>query len=402
MKKQRQAQVFYHDKLAGYLFQEASEATRFVYDIDYLHSGHPAIAYTLPLQEKPFVHAAGLLPFFDNLVAEGWLEQAQKKILQKRAATRFELLLAYGHDCIGAVSVIDPEPAEITEALLDHTDPQEMALFTNRASLSGVQPKMTIIERDGKFFPSKFNELSTHIAKFFSREHDDLLLNEYMAMKAFKKLLPSDSVAELCLGEIENVTKNALIIKRFDRNNGQRIHFEEFNQLLGCVSSQKYDGAYENLSAFIMNNQQCLATENYRLFLRILAGLLIGNTDMHLKNFAMMHTPEGLRLSPSYDQVAAVLHGYNTLALSIAGTANFPIQLLKPRTVIRLGQSFGLSDAAITMAVTQLEKNLESAIEAVNMLDIDNLEFRNAFIKLMRKKWNGIFALIGKNLSKKR
>jgi len=75
---------------------------------------------------------------------------------------------------------------------------------------------------------------------------------------------------------------------------------------------------------------------------------------------------------------------------------------LKPGTVIRLGQSFGLSDAAITMAVTQLEKNLESAIEAVNMLDIDNLEFRNAFIKLMRKKWNGIFALIGKNLSKKR
>jgi len=394
-------QVYYFDQFVGYLRQEPGKQTSFCYDEHYIDSGGVAIAYTLPLKRTPFIYTAELPPFFDNLVAEGWLEQAQKKLLQKRAASRFELLLAYGHDCIGAVSVVDPEPAEITEKLLDHTDPQEMALFTNRASLSGVQPKMTIIERDGKFFPSKFNELSTHIAKFFSTDHDDLLLNEYMAMKAFQVLLPKDAVAELFFGEIENVTENALIIKRFDRQDGQRIHFEEFNQLMSYSSSQKYNGAYEDMSAFIMNNSKCLATENYRLFLRILAGFLIGNTDMHLKNFSMLHTAQGLRLAPSYDQVAAVLHGYKTLALSIAGTSNFSIDVLKPRTIIRLGQNFGLSDAAIMMAVRQLEKNLEAAIEVVGALDISSNDFKNIFIKLMRKKWNGIFALIGKHLLKK-
>ena len=394
-------QVYYHDQLAGVLRQETGGRVSFAYDIDYLHGKQPAIAYTLPVQEQPFTSAVGLPPFFDNLVAEGWLEQAQKKLLEKRSASRFELLLAYGHDCIGAVSIVDPEPAKITEKLLDHADPQEMALFMNRASLSGVQPKMTVIERNGKFFPSQFNELSTHIAKFSSKEHEGLLINEYVSMRAFQALLPNDSVAEVFFGEVENVAKSTLIIKRFDRNNGKRIHFEEFNQLLNHFSSQKYDSAYENMAVFIANNPSCLATENYRLFLRILAGILIGNTDMHLKNFAMMHTPEGLRLSPSYDQVSAVLYGYKALALSIAKTSNLPIDRLKARTIIRLGRAFSLSDAAIMMAIKQLEKNREIAIETVTALEISSVEFKSILINLMRKKWNGIFALIGQHLSKK-
>ncbi|MBP9726015.1 MAG: HipA domain-containing protein [Gammaproteobacteria bacterium] len=395
-------QVYYHDQFVGYLRQEPGSRVSFCYDESYLNSGAPAIAYTLPLQKNSFIYTADLPPFFDNLVAEGWLEQAQKKLLEKRAASRFELLLAYGHDCSGAVSVVDPEPAEITEKLLDHSNPQEMALLTNRASLSGVQPKMTVIARDGKFFPSKFNELSTHIAKFSSKEHDDLLENEYLSMQAFQALLPNDSVAELFFGEVENVAKSALLIKRFDRNNGQRIHFEEFNQLLGRASQKKYDGAYEDMSVFISNNTQCLITENYRLFLRILAGMLIGNTDMHLKNFSMIYTPHGLRLAPSYDQVSAVLYGYKTLALSVAGAANFAIDVLKPRSIIRLGRAYGLSDMAIDMAVKQLAKNLPQAIHAVTAADIMNSEFKEALVNLMRKKWNGIFALIGKHLSKKR
>ena len=401
MSKLLWGQVYFHDQFAGYLRQEPGNRVSFSYDESYVSSSSSAIAYMLPLQLTPFIYTADLPPFFDNLVAEGWLEQAQKKLLGKRIASRFELLLAYGHDCSGAVSVIDPEPAEITEKLLDHTDSQEMALFTNRASLSGIQPKMTVIERDGKFFPSQFNELSTHIAKFASREHSDLLANEYVTMKAFQALLPNDYVAELFFGKVETIDNSALLIKRFDRNNGKRIHFEEFNQLLGRFSHQKYNGAYEEMSAFIAKNSQCLTSENYRLFLRILAGILVGNTDMHFKNFAMIHTSEGLRLSPSYDQVAAVLYGYKTLALSIAGTANFSMDVLKPRSIIRLGKGFGLSDAAINMAVTQLQKNIESAGDVVNVIDTVSAEFKNIFINLMRKKWNGIFALIGKHLSKK-
>ncbi len=51
------------------------------------------------------------------------------------------------------------------------------------------------------------------------------------------------------------------------------------------------------MADFIRATPGCLPVEIYRLYLRILAGLLLGNTDMHFKNFAMFHTPEGLRLT---------------------------------------------------------------------------------------------------------
>jgi serine/threonine-protein kinase HipA len=57
-----------------------------------------------------------LHPFFDNLVVEGWLETAQMRLLGKHQVNRFELLLAFGQDLAGAVSVIDQEPAHLSVA----------------------------------------------------------------------------------------------------------------------------------------------------------------------------------------------------------------------------------------------------------------------------------------------
>ena len=148
-----------------------------------------------------------------------------------------------------------------------------------------------------------------------------------------------------------------MVIKRFDRTaDGKRIHFEEFNQLLGHMSNAKYDGSHKEMAEFIRNTPRCLPAEIYRLYLRILAGLLLGNTDMHFKNFAMFHTPEGFRLTPSYDQVAAALYDYKTVALAIGGASDMSWTNLKARSLIRLGEDFGLSPAAMNMAYEQLVK----------------------------------------------
>lgn len=88
------------------------------------------------------------------------------------------------------------------------------------------------------------------------------------------------------------------------------------------------------------------------------------------------------------------------MALAIAGTANFPIDMQKARSVVRLGYEFGLLNAVIDMTTKQLEKNLDAVIDMVNAIKTDTV-LKDTLIKLMRKKWNGIFALIGKHLSKK-
>ncbi len=393
--------VYYKDHFAGILRQEPGDRTSFTYHGSYLSSGQPSIAHTLPLQTAPFMSESGLPPFFHNLAAEGWLEEAQTRLLAKRRASRFELLLAFGQDCAGAVYVNDPEPQE--RGTIQPDNPLDMAVMAGRASLSGIQPKLALIEQNGVFRPARAKELSTHIGKFPSPHHDDLTANEYLTTLALKALLPNDRIVDLHMGRIEGFTDQALIIKRFDRTpDGQRNHFEEFNQLLGYPSGAKYGGSHKSMADFIRETPGCLPAEIYRLYLRILAGLLLGNTDMHLKNFAMLHTAAGLRLAPSYDAVSAALYGYKTIALSIGGAANIPIGSLKPQALIRLGQEFGLSADAMAMAAGQLERRRQAAREALVKSKIGSKSLKDEILSHMDKRWNGTFALIGKALSKKR
>jgi len=393
--------VYYQDLFAGVLREEPGSRSSFTYDTAYLNlaQAHP-LAHTLPLQEQTFICEKGLPAFFDNLIAEGWLQEAQSRLLGKRLANRFELLLAFGQDCAGAVSVIDPEPKKLRQ--LDLSDPKEAAVLLGRASLSGIQPKLAITQRQGKFYPAHLGELSTHIAKFPSRAHDDLVFNEYLTTLAFKALLPDDDIVTLSIDHVEGFSEPALIVERFDRHNGQRLHFEEFNQLLNYSSSAKYDGSYQEMADFMRQTPTCLPTEIYRLYERILAGLLLGNTDMHFKNFALFHSDSGLRLTPSYDQVSAVICDYKTIALTMAGSANRLIHDLKSKHIVALAKEFQLSNAAVSLAYEQLAKRQEAAKDAISQAKIGTTFLKKQIIQHLDKRWNATFTSIGKLLSTKR
>ncbi len=141
--------------------------------------------------------------------------------------------------------------------------------------------------------------------------------------------------------------------------------------------------------------------ENYRLFARILVGLLLGNTHMHLKNFAMFHGKEGLRLTPSYDQVCASVYNYKTLALTLDGSSERLIGSLKAKHIIALAKEFCLTKDVVLMLLRQLEGNKEKSKDAVYASPIGTSLFKNQFIKQMEVRWNHIFALIGQLLSTK-
>lgn len=100
--------VYLGDVFSGFMREEPDGRVEFVYDGSFIDSGRPAVAHTLPVRPEPHASAGGLHPFFDNLVSEGWLERIQSRLLGRREASRFELFLAFGFDCAGAVSVVDP------------------------------------------------------------------------------------------------------------------------------------------------------------------------------------------------------------------------------------------------------------------------------------------------------
>ena len=173
-----------------------------------------------------------------------------------------------------------------------------------------MQPKLLAVKDGSDYRPARLDETSTYIAKLPSGSLRDIVENEFLVLHACRLLLPSDTIVDAVIAPLKGIGDKALLVPRFDRlRSGARIHFEEFNELLGHRSGDdKYDAAYEDMASFIVKTPGCAPADAWRLYERVLVCLLTGNTDAHLKNFAMLHTPDGLRLSPAYDLVAAALY----------------------------------------------------------------------------------------------
>ena len=187
---------------------------------------------------------------------------------------------------------------------------------------------------------------------------------------------------------------------------GAKRHFEEFNQLLGKRScDDKYDAAYDYMAKFILGTPGCTPVDAWRLYQRILACLLTGNTDAHLKNFAMFHTRDGLRLTPAYDLIAAALYPeYRDLALAIGRASNLALEQVRPKHLVALAAAFGLDNDVLTEALTKMDGRRKAAEKAVTEAakEVDDEALGNRLLALMEKRWNGSFKSIGRFLSKKR
>jgi serine/threonine-protein kinase HipA len=346
----------------------------------------------------------GLHPFLDNLVAEGWLRNAQARALKVDTGNRFALLLAFGKDCAGAVSVIDPAPT--AEPAIDANDPITSAALGSRASLSGVQPKLLAVREGRKYRAARGNETSTYVAKLPSGTLRDIVENEYLTTLACRALLPDDAIIDPEVGTLEGLQQRALLVPRFDRlRSGAKRHLEEFNQLLGKRSGDdKYDASYDDMAAFILKTPSCAPADGWKLYRRVLVCFLTGNTDAHLKNFAMFHTPDGLRLTPAYDLVATALYPeYRQLALAIGNAPNLVLESLRPKHLAALGKSYGLDATVLTDTVKKLDGNRKAAEKAVTAAAkrVGDEALGKNLVDLMERRWNGSFSSIGQFLSKK-
>jgi serine/threonine-protein kinase HipA len=103
-------------RLAGQrvgLLKEKDDGTLFIYDPEWIiRNDAVPISLTLPLREKPY-SSRGLLPFFENLLPEGWLLELATAKLKISKDDAFGLLLATCADCVGAVEVVPLEPTAV-------------------------------------------------------------------------------------------------------------------------------------------------------------------------------------------------------------------------------------------------------------------------------------------------
>jgi serine/threonine-protein kinase HipA len=97
----------------------------------------------------------------------------------------------------------------------------------------------------------------------------------------------------------------AFAIKRFDRNSDQRIHMEDFAQVLVKYPHEKYNSAnYEQIAKILYNYSGDGLADTQQLARRLLVNILLANGDAHLKNWSLLYTDKVTpRLSPAYDIV---------------------------------------------------------------------------------------------------
>ena len=114
----------------------------------------------------------------------------------------------------------------------------------------------------------------------------------------------------------------ALAVKRFDRESGgKRIHIEDFAQVYNIYPSKKYEGVnFANITGMVWKlTGEAGLTDFIR---RLTFSILIGNGDMHLKNWSFIYadryTPT---LTPAYDLVSTIPYiPADGLALSLGDT----------------------------------------------------------------------------------
>ena len=100
----------------------------------------------------------------------------------------------------------------------------------------------------------------------------------------------------------------AYITKRIDRNlSGGKIEMlamEDFCQLDLRLTEDKYRGSYERCAKIIRQYSSRVGIDMAEFYVRLVFCFIVGNSDMHLKNFSLIETAEGSGkyiLSPAYD-----------------------------------------------------------------------------------------------------
>jgi serine/threonine-protein kinase HipA len=162
----------------------------------------------------------------------------------------------------------------------------------------------------------------------------------------------------------------ALAVKRFDRGDkGETIHMEDFAQVFGLFPQDKYHHrSYANIASVLRAETGEAGT--YEFFRRLVFSVLIGNGDMHLKNWSLLY-PDGRRpvLSPAYDFVATLPYIPNdSLALTFGGSRS--LGEITTDQVRRLAETSHLPASPLWRHVIDLTDRTVAAWERLDEKDL--------------------------------
>ena len=245
-------------------------------------------------------------------------------------------------------------------------DPAELAQYAvkiiqKNTAITGVQPKLSLWLTKGikdiRF--TVVDQKSNYIIKPQSQSYTALPENEDLCMhlaKHFGIETAKHGLVRMSNGDL------AYITKRFDRNLETKFSCEDLCQLTETLTEHKYRGSYEKTGKTIQkwSTQSGLDTINY--FKLVVFSFIIGNADMHLKNFSMLEGEDGqFVISPCYDLVSTILvikNEIEQMALTVNGRKN----KISKQDFEALGIQLSLNNKQIENVFQLFINNLDSSI----------------------------------------
>ena len=315
--------VFLYDELVGTITNVGNDRSLFALTPDYIENADRS---TLSLGFKDSLGElitdfkptnTQLMPFFSNLLPEDEMRRYLAERANVNPEREFFLLWVLGQDLSGAITVKPADGEELPPSISDPADGgEENKDGAMRFSLAGVQLKFSAVQSasGGLTIPAS-GMGGSWIVKLPSSKFEGVPENEFSMMELARKIgMDVPETQLLNIGDIENIPdgigqfgNSAFAIKRFDRIDGSgSVHIEDFAQVFGVYPHDKYKKAsMRNIAEVIgIEGQEDDIAEFTR---RLVFNTLIGNADMHLKNWSLIYNDKrSASIAPAYDFVSTI------------------------------------------------------------------------------------------------
>ncbi len=266
---------------------------------------------------------------------------------------------------------------------------KEAIARATKISIQGVQPKLSvklniklgmfeIVDKDGTFIIKPQNDLYPELP-----ENEDLTMHLAACIGI--------EVPVHGLVYCKDGTRS-YFIKRFDRAPKKRkVAIEDFAQLTGKTRDTKYNSSMEKIATVLEEYCTFPLIEKRKLFVITIFNFLVGNEDMHLKNFSLIRRSGKVELSPSYDLLNTTIAMPNPeeeMALPLAGKkSNF-----KRNDLVEFFgmERMKLTKLTIDQSLNEIKNQHKKWIELIESSFLTE-PMKENYLKLLEKRWNRIF-----------
>lgn len=252
--------------------------------------------------------------------------------------------------------------AKLPEIEIDDTTLKHLADETTNKGFTvpGVQKKLSLhlVSDSRKPRLTLVNYPTGYILKPQVAEYEALPESEQLIMT----MADMAGISTVPHSLIKGSAGLAYITKRIDRNFSadkiEMLAMEDFCQLDLRLTEDKYRGSYERCAKIIQQYSSRVGVDMAEFYVRLVICFIVGNSDMHLKNFSLIETAEGSGkyiLSPAYDLLPVN-------ANVPADKEQFALAMNGKKTNIRKSDFLKFADAC-EMDRSTAEKLIESLIK---------------------------------------